>query len=155
MLGYYIQGFILKSEQASARVQGLKSSQKRKRLSGRLETKMVVSSASGLGGRRENWKEVSLGRNSALFQVFFCLFLGEELNYDQVFVVPGREEVGTADFYFQGDPKAELIASLKGWSIGIAGVVVLYSNLSEINISMGHLVVGGPSHRLSVYLQAV
>ena len=90
-----------------------------------------------------------------MFQAFLFTFLGQELDYDKVFVVPGGEEVGTADFYFQGDPEAELIASLKGWSIGIAGVVILYSDLSEINISMGHLVVGGPSHRLWVYLQAV
>ena len=62
-----------------------------------------------------------------------------------------REEVSTADFYLKGDPETELIASLKGRSIGIAGVVVLNCYLSEIDISMGHLVVRGPSHRLWVY----
>ena len=64
MLGYSLSRADLKSRQASARVEGLESSKKRKRLSGRLETKMVVSSASRLGGRRENWKEVSCGRKS-------------------------------------------------------------------------------------------
>ena len=74
---------------------------------------------------------------------------------DKVFVMSRGKEICTADFYLEGDPKAELITSLNGWSIGIAEVVILYSDLSEINISKGHLVVGGPSHRLSVYLQAV
>ena len=54
MVGYNLSRVDLKSRQASARVEGLESSKKRKRLSGRLETKMVVSLASGLGGRREN-----------------------------------------------------------------------------------------------------
>ena len=54
MVGDSLSRVDLKSRQASARVDGLESSEKRKRLSGRLETKMVVSSASGLGGRREN-----------------------------------------------------------------------------------------------------
>ena len=54
----------LNSRHASARVEGLESSKKRKRLSGRLETKIVVSSASRLGGRRENWKVVSFWRKS-------------------------------------------------------------------------------------------
>ena len=54
MVGYNLSRADLKSRQASARVEGLESSKKRKRLSGRLETKMVVSLASGLGGRREN-----------------------------------------------------------------------------------------------------
>ena len=66
-----------------------------------------------------------------------------------------REEVSTADFYLKGNPKTELVASLKGRSIGIARVVILNCDLSEIYISKGHLVVGGPSHRLWVYLQAV
>ena len=61
------------------------------------------------------------------------------------------EEVGTTDFYLERNPEAELVASLKGRSIGIAGVVILYRYLSEIDISMGHLVVRGPSHRLWVY----
>ena len=65
MLGYCLSRLDLKSRQSSAREKGLESSQKRKRLSGRLETKMVVSLASGLGGRRENWKKVNFGRNSA------------------------------------------------------------------------------------------
>ena len=69
--------------------------------------------------------------------------------------MPGREEVGTADFYLKGNPETELVASLKGRSIGIAGVVIFNCYLSEIDISMGHLVVRGPSHRLWVYLQAV
>ena len=73
MVGYSLSRADLKSRQASARVEGLESSKKRKRLSGRLETKMVVSLASGLGGRRENWKEVSLGRNSACFRHFSLL----------------------------------------------------------------------------------
>ena len=55
MFGYSLSRADLKSRQASARVEGLESSKKRKRLSGRLETKMVVSSTSRLGGRRENW----------------------------------------------------------------------------------------------------
>ena len=67
----------------------------------------------------------------------------------------GRKEVSAADFYLKRNPKTKLVASLKGRSIGIAGVVVLNRNLSEIDISMGHLVVRGPSHRLWVYLQAV
>ena len=54
MVGYSLWRVDLKSRQASARVLGLESSKKRKRLSGWLETKIVVSSASGLGGRREN-----------------------------------------------------------------------------------------------------
>ena len=62
-----------------------------------------------------------------------------------------REEVSTADFYLKGNPKTELVASLKGRSIGIAGVVILNRDLSEIDISKGHLVVRGPSHRLWVY----
>ena len=70
MVGYSLSRVDLKSRQASARVLGLESSKKRKRLSGRLETKMVVSLASGLGGRRENWKEVSFGRNSACARHF-------------------------------------------------------------------------------------
>ena len=63
----------------------------------------------------------------------------------------GGKEVCTADFYLEGDPETELITSLKGRSIGIAGVVILDCYLSEIDISMGHLVVRGPSHRLWVY----
>ena len=54
MVGYNLSRVDLKSRQASARVEGLESSKKRKRLSGRLETKMVVSLASGLGARSEN-----------------------------------------------------------------------------------------------------
>ena len=65
------------------------------------------------------------------------------------------KEICIADFFLEGDPKAELVASLKGWSIGIAGVVILNRDLSEIDISKGHLVVRGPSHRLWLYLQAV
>ena len=70
MLGYSLSRDDLKSRQASARVEGLESSKKRKRLSGRLETKIVVSSASRLGGRRENWKVVSFWRKSLWFMHF-------------------------------------------------------------------------------------
>ena len=75
MFGYSLSRADLKSRQASARVEGLESSKKRKRLSGRLETKMVVSSASGLGGKRENWKAVSFGRNSACARHFSFFYL--------------------------------------------------------------------------------
>ena len=70
MLGYSLSRDDLNSRQASARVEGLESSKKRKRLSGRLETKIVVSSASRLGGRRENWNSVSFGRKSLCFKHF-------------------------------------------------------------------------------------
>ena len=90
-----------------------------------------------------------------MIYAFVFLFWGYKLDDDKVFVMPRGEEVSTADFYLKGNPKTELVASLKGRSIGIAGVVILYRYLSEIDILMGHLVVRGPSHRLWVCLQVV
>ena len=86
-----------------------------------------------------------------MIYAFLFLLWGYKLDDDKVFVVSRGEEVSTADFYLKGNPKTELVASLKGRSIGIAGVVVLNRYLSEIDISMGHLLVRGPSHRLWVY----
>ena len=49
--GWASRRFLRKSSQASSRVRGCSVSQKRNRLSGRLSTKMVESSASRGGGR--------------------------------------------------------------------------------------------------------
>ena len=51
MLGYWSSRVLLNMVQASPRERGASVSKKRKRLSGRLDTKMVDSSASGGGGR--------------------------------------------------------------------------------------------------------
>ena len=52
MLGYCCWRFLLKVRHASSRVRGASVSQNRKRLSGRFDTNMVDSLASGGGGRR-------------------------------------------------------------------------------------------------------
>ena len=60
MSGWTWRRLLRKSSQASARVRGCSVSQKRNRLSGRLSTKMVESSASRGGGRSLRLFRVSL-----------------------------------------------------------------------------------------------
>ena len=64
--GIVLFSWSVKSWQASPRVEGLSSSQKRKRLLGRLSTKTMVSSASRWGGRSLKLREESFWLRSLL-----------------------------------------------------------------------------------------
>ena len=75
MLGYCCWRFLLKVRHASSRVWGASVSQNRKRLSGRFDTNMVDSLASGGGDRRVNLCWVSCWANSAWSRTF-CFLSG-------------------------------------------------------------------------------